>query len=37
MEIRVNLSRPDITDAEIQAVTDVLTKAPNLSLGTKAR
>lgn len=34
MDIRVNLSRPDITDAEIQAVTDVL-KGPNLSLGPK--
>ncbi|MBW8035838.1 MAG: DegT/DnrJ/EryC1/StrS family aminotransferase [Planctomycetes bacterium] len=34
MDIRVNLSRPDITDAEIQAVTDVL-RTPNLSLGPK--
>jgi len=34
MDFRVNLSRPDITDAEIQAVTDVL-KGPNLSLGPK--
>lgn len=34
MDIRVNLSRPDITDAEIQAVTDVL-RCPNLSLGPK--
>ena len=34
MDFRVNLSRPDITDAEIQAVTDVL-RTPNLSLGPK--
>jgi dTDP-4-amino-4,6-dideoxygalactose transaminase len=32
--MRVFLSRPDITDREIQAVTDVL-KSPNLSLGPK--
>ena len=34
MEFRVNLSRPDITEVEIKAVTDVL-KTPNLSLGPK--
>ena len=34
MEFKVNLSRPDITDAEIKAVTDVL-RTPNLSLGPK--
>ena len=34
MEIRVNLSRPDITQAEIDAVVEVL-KSPNLSLGPK--
>ena len=32
--MRVHLSRPDITDREIQAVVDVL-KTPNLSLGPK--
>jgi len=32
--MRVHLSRPDITDAEIQAVVEVL-KTPNLSLGPK--
>jgi perosamine synthetase len=32
--MRIFLSRPDITDREIQAVTDVL-KSPNLSLGPK--
>jgi len=32
--MRIYLSRPDITDAEIQAVTDVL-RSPNLSLGPK--
>jgi perosamine synthetase len=36
MEMKVNLSRPDITDAEIQAVVDVL-QSPNLSLGPKLR
>jgi perosamine synthetase len=36
MEFRVPLSRPDITDAEIQAVSSVL-KSPNLSLGPKLR
>jgi len=36
MEMKVNLSRPDITDAEIQAVVDVL-RTPNLSLGPKVR
>ena len=36
MEFKVPLSRPDITDAEIQAVTDVL-KSPHLSLGPKLR
>ena len=34
MEIKVNLSRPDIGEAEIEAVVDVL-KGPNLSLGPK--
>lgn len=34
MEMKVNLSRPDITQAEIDAVVDVL-KTPNLSLGPK--
>ncbi|RKY05588.1 MAG: polysaccharide biosynthesis protein [Planctomycetota bacterium] len=34
MEFRVNLSRPDITEAEIEAVCDVL-RSPNLSLGPK--
>ncbi len=34
MEIRVNLSRPDIGDAEISAVVEVL-RSPNLSLGPK--
>ena len=34
MDFRVNLSRPDITDAEINAVCDVL-RTPNLSLGPK--
>ncbi len=34
MEFRVHLSRPDITEAEIQAVCDVL-RSPNLSLGPK--
>ncbi|MCF7954172.1 MAG: DegT/DnrJ/EryC1/StrS family aminotransferase [Phycisphaerae bacterium] len=34
MEFKVNLSRPDITEAEIKAVTDVL-RTPNLSLGPK--
>ncbi len=29
MEFRVHLSRPDITEAEIQAVCDVL-RSPNL-------
>ncbi len=32
--MRIHLSRPDITEKEIQAVTDVL-KSPNLSLGPK--
>jgi perosamine synthetase len=36
MDIKVPLSRPDITDAEIQAVTDVL-RSPYLSLGPKLR
>ena len=36
MEMKVNLSRPDITEAEIQAVVDVL-RTPNLSLGPKVR
>jgi len=34
MEFRINLSRPDITQAEIDAVCEVLT-GPNLSLGPK--
>lgn len=34
MSIKVPLSRPDITEAEIEAVTDVL-RTPNLSLGPK--
>jgi len=34
MEFRVHLSRPDISEAEIQAVCDVL-RSPNLSLGPK--
>jgi len=34
--MRIFLSRPDITDREIQAVTDVL-KSPDLSLGPKLR
>ncbi len=34
MELRVHLSRPDITVVEIQAVCDVL-RSPNLSLGPK--
>lgn len=34
MDFRVNLSRPDITDAEINAVVDVM-RSPNLSLGPK--
>ena len=34
MEIRVNLSRPDISEAEIEAVCGVL-RSPNLSLGPK--
>jgi perosamine synthetase len=34
--MQVFLSRPDITDAEIQAVTDVL-RSPNLALGPKMR
>ncbi len=34
MSIKVHLSRPDITEAEIKAVTDVL-RTPNLSLGPK--
>ncbi len=34
MNFKVHLSRPDITDAEIQAVCDVL-RSPNLSLGPK--
>lgn len=36
MDIRVNLSRPDITEAEIEAVTQVL-RTPHLSLGPKVR
>jgi len=36
MEMKVNLSRPDITDAEIEAVCEVL-RSPNLSLGPKLR
>lgn len=34
MEIKVPLSRPDVTEAEVQAVCDVL-RSPNLSLGPK--
>jgi len=34
MELKVHLSRPDITEAEIHAVCDVL-RSPNLSLGPK--
>ena len=34
MELKVHLSRPDITEVEIQAVCDVL-RSPNLSLGPK--
>ena len=34
MEMKVNLSRPDITEAEIEAVCQVL-RTPNLSLGPK--
>ena len=34
METRVNLSRPDITQVEIDAVCEVL-RSPNLSLGPK--
>ena len=34
MEIQIHLSRPDITDADIQAVVEVL-RSPNLSLGPK--
>ncbi|MEN8126706.1 MAG: DegT/DnrJ/EryC1/StrS family aminotransferase [Planctomycetota bacterium] len=34
--MRVNLSRPDITEAEINAVVEVL-RTPNLSLGPKVR
>jgi perosamine synthetase len=36
MNIKVPLSRPDITEAEIEAVSDVL-RTPNLSLGPKLR
>ncbi len=36
MEMRVHLSRPDITEAEIDAVCEVL-RSPNLSLGPKLR
>ena len=36
MEMRVNLSCPDITEAEIEAVCQVL-RTPNLSLGPKVR
>jgi perosamine synthetase len=36
MEMKVNLSRPDITQAEIEAVCEVL-QGPNLSLGPKLR
>ena len=36
MEMKVNLSRPDITEAEIEAVCEVL-RTPNLSLGPKLR
>ena len=34
MEVKVNLSRPDITEAEVDAVCAVL-RSPNLSLGPK--
>ena len=34
MEFRVNLSRPDVGEAEIKAVADVM-RSPNLSLGPK--
>ena len=36
MEMRVNLACPDITEAEIEAVSQVL-RTPNLSLGPKVR
>lgn len=36
MQMRVHLSRPDITEAEIDAVCEVL-RSPNLSLGPKLR
>ena len=36
MEMKVNLSRPDITEVEIDAVCEVL-RTPNLSLGPKLR
>lgn len=36
MEMKINLSRPDITEAEIEAVVEVL-RSPNLSLGPKLR
>ena len=36
MEMKVNLSRPDITELEIEAVCQVL-RTPNLSLGPKLR
>jgi len=36
MEMKVNLARPDITEAEIEAVCEVL-RTPNLSLGPKLR
>nr|MBC8378572.1 DegT/DnrJ/EryC1/StrS family aminotransferase [Planctomycetota bacterium] len=36
MEMKVNLSRPDITEAEIEAVCEVL-RSPDLSLGPKLR
>ena len=36
MEMKVNLACPDITEAEIEAVTQVL-RTPNLSLGPKVR
>ncbi len=36
MEMKVNLSRPDIAEAEIEAVVQVL-RSPNLSLGPKLR
>jgi len=36
MEMKVHLSRPDITEAEIEAVCEVL-RGPNLSLGPKLR